>query len=105
MESINKIFTETREKIKGLVKKEQVDEVLEMAIRSLMSDNEKSMFTLDSDLACAWCLQEQCRENFFVIKEYKTKEVICPFCKEKLKVRCFKNGRIDVYKVTKGKLK
>lgn len=42
------------------------------------------------------CINKGCTKQFLAIKEYKSREVTCPSCNNKLKIRCFKNGRVNI---------
>lgn len=42
------------------------------------------------------CINKGCSKQFLAIREYKSREVTCPDCNNKLKIRCFKNGRVNI---------
>lgn len=43
------------------------------------------------------CFNRMCVEKtIYVTREYKSKDVTCPHCNAKYKVRCFKNGKINM---------
>ena len=37
-----------------------------------------------------------CREYVIIKSIYENQNVVCPFCKNKFKIRIYKNGRVDV---------
>ena len=66
-------------------------------LRVAIAKEEKEIVDLNADVRVAVCLNRECDvKGFFVIKEYKSKVVTCPFCEEKHKVRSYKNGSINV---------
>ncbi len=42
-----------------------------------------------------------CQNQFYIIEEFKSKIVTCNKCRKKVKVRCYKNGRLDISTVIK----
>lgn len=42
-----------------------------------------------------------CNAHYYIIEEFKSKIVTCPFCKEKSKVRSFKNGNLRISTISK----
>lgn len=43
-----------------------------------------------------WFNCMSCNEYVIAKEEYKNQNVVCPFCKDKFKIRLFKNRRIDI---------
>lgn len=58
-------------------------------------DDEGDMTCKDGDLA-HWFHCMSCNEYVIAKEIYKNQNVVCPFCKNKFKVRIFKNGKINV---------
>lgn len=94
-----------KERAGKLVNEDQINNVILAALKPFVSLNEQEEYSLDKEIVPAWCLKNGCGSYFFVLREFKSKEAICPSCNGKHKVRCFKNGRIDVYNIEEKKAK
>lgn len=72
---------------KGEIKVKQIDRVF--------LDDEGNKTCKDGDLV-HWFTCMECNEHVIAKEVYKNQNVVCPFCKNKFKVRIYKNGRIDI---------
>lgn len=58
-------------------------------------DDKGNMTCKDGDLV-HWFHCMSCNEYVIAKEIYENQNVVCPFCKNKFKVRIYKNGRINV---------
>lgn len=72
---------------KGTFKLKQIDRVF--------LDDEGNKTCKDGELV-HWFACMKCNEHVIAKEIYKIQNVVCPFCKNKFKIRIYKNGRIDI---------
>lgn len=94
---LESIFDEARRSIRPLVESnEKAEQALLNAMKSFVALNEQQEYTIDKPIALIWCIHRGCKGYLFTIQEFKIKEVVCPHCKNKLRVRCYKNSSVNV---------
>ena len=64
-------------------------------MEKVLLDDEGNFTVKDGDSTfCFECLS--CRKNVISKVEFKMKNVVCPHCKKKFKIRYYKNGRCSI---------
>lgn len=64
-------------------------------IERVFLDDENNKTCKDGELV-HWLKCMNCEQHVIAKEIYKIQNVVCPFCKDKFKLRIYKNGRIDI---------
>lgn len=68
---------------------------LEELMKHVLLNDDGNQTCKEGDRA-RWFPCMKCNKTIVAKELFENQNVICPFCKNKFKVRLFKNGRIDV---------
>ena len=71
-------------------------------VMKYIAPEDRDSATVDTKARIAECLNARCvQKRFYVNEEFKSKQVSCPHCNTKYKVKCYKNGSIQIVRLCK----